>query len=117
MKNKNLTSQNIKNYLLKEIPEFKTNKEAPIEELLGEFTQFILSQYRQINLQQKNSKILFELIRRGLNIMEQAIRSPNLELQELISVYFLETLQGEEYYEEIREILGPKLREELRHWE
>ena len=122
MKDKNLTSKNIANYLLKEIPEFQSFYEKQpdsedLESLLEEFTRFVLHQYRQLDLKRGDPQSPLQLLKKCLDFMEKGFCSPDPELQELISVYFLENLQGEEYYEEIREMLGPRLREELRYWE
>ncbi len=124
-KEEKLNYQNFIPLLFKEIPEFKKTaseysnckKQLSPEIILGDLTQFIIEECYQFNLTQQQSNSHHQRIRSTLDFLEKGMNSSDSKIHELISVYFLENLLGEEHYEQIREMLGPNLREELRTWE
>lgn len=119
-----LTYQNFIPLLFKEIPEFKESVPEYSEEtrelkhsiLLGDLTQFLIEQFYQFNLTKKQSQLHYQRIRKVLDFLEKGMNSRDPKIHELISVYFLENLLGEQYYDQIESMLGSKLKEELQTW-
>jgi len=89
--------------------------------LLTDFTRFLRESYRKSISGTADSGYWDQLVEKSLNLMERAMGSSE-DLQELVSVSFLESLLPDpgddgELYRGIKSLLGPKLREELRHYE
>lgn len=108
--------------LMKEIPEFKPVYKEHIDYyegllphvLMGDFTRFVVDNYRRGIAAEADSERHMDVVRRSLDFMERVMASPDLKLQELVSVSFLENLhQASEDYEGIKALLGPRLRREL----
>ena len=79
--------------------------------LFGDITRFIMEGLAAEGKALQDAK-------RVLAILEHAMGSADEDVQNLVSVSFLENLDQEaSMYESIRAALGPNLRKELRHYE
>lgn len=82
--------------------------------LMGDVTRFVISQH-QLELK---SRSLSPVLDRCLSFLEKAMQADSQEVQELLSVSFLENLaQSDDLYFSIRSRLGPALKAELRSYE
>lgn len=82
--------------------------------LMGDITRFVIAQHQNELDSQTRSSIL----ERCLDFLEKGITEEVEEVQELISVSFLENLaQSDALYDSIRSRLGPSLRAELEFYE
>ena len=119
-----LTYENIFEIIVKEIPEFKSVYDEHIldyEELLphvlmGDFTRFVVNMYEESKSTNEN-KYCFDVFLKALSIVEAAMNSIDINLQELISVSFLENVLGEELSNEIKLHLGESSLKELEKYE
>ena len=112
--------------LVQEVPEFKSvfdEHKDYYEELLphvlmGDFTRFVIDGYRKGAGGEAGSEHHMEATRKSLEVMERAMSSSDPDLQELVSVSFLENLdQSDAEYEGIKALLGPNLRRQLAEYE
>jgi len=77
---------------------------------MGDVTRFVVSSY-------KNKENLVS-VKKILDLLDQAIRSEDEKLQELVSVSFLENLPQEEAcFNDIKKLMSDDLRDELALYE
>lgn len=113
--------------LLAEVPEFGPIYNAHVDYydvllphvLMGDFTRFLFDVYRRSISETDNSGQWQQLVARSLSLMERAINSSDIALQNLISVSFIENLLPSkeddlEVYNDLKKLLGTRLREELK---
>ncbi len=112
--------------LMKEVPDFKSvfdEHKDYYEELLphvlmGDFTRFLIDSYRKGAGGEAGSEHHLDVTRTSLEVMERAMSSSDPNLQELVSVSFLENLdQSDAAYEGIKALLGPNLIRQLAEYE
>ena len=127
MESHELTYKSFVPQLLVEIPEFKPIYDEHIADydeilphvLMGAFTRFLFDAYKKSKSPDANGEAYKQVVERSLNLMERAMGNGDLGVQNLISVSFLENLWPSEQadlpvYNEIKLLLGPQLRNELR---
>ena|SRR5258708_304553 len=112
--------------LLEYVPEFKSvydehrryYGEVLPHVLLADFTRFILDAYAKSIKSEHHSQSYHKIFDRGVDLMEHALESTDPKLRELVAVSFLENLdQAEDFYSEIRSLLGPRLKAQLLTYE
>jgi hypothetical protein len=110
--------------LLAELPGFKEIYDAHLRDydtilphvLVGDLTRYVIRAYRQMSTDASGQAR--RVVDRALALLEQAMQSTDAQLQELVSVSFLENLpQADEDYDAIKALLGPHLEKELAHYE
>ena len=115
--------------LLHKVPEFQPTYHQHVVEfdevlphvLMGDFTRFFYLAYLRSNEDNPDAQKWRNVVRDSLGLLEEAISSSDSRLRNLISVSFLENLvpsiegkaEQQQTYKQVKELLGPKLREEL----
>ncbi len=108
--------------LLSQVPEFRPfydehiadNDELLPHVLMADFTRFLIDAHLRATSEADDVGRWGQLVERSLALLEDGMGSSDDDLQNAISVSFLEHLEwAEEAYDEIKSLLGPKLREEL----
>ena len=119
-----LTYDNIFNNVLEKAPGFapiydehiKDNDEVLHHVLMGELTTYAIKLYRTGHKERDDrSRETLDAI---LDLLEQAIQSPDGNLQELVAVSFVENLgRADEDYDGMRALLRPALLKQLKAFE
>lgn len=126
MQNRELDCSTVFQQLLVDVPEFKSIYDKHLDDydellphvLLGDFTRFLVDAYRRSIKDATESELYHQIVTKSLDFLERAINASDPKLQELVSVSFLENLhQAEEVYEDIKALLGLRLRKELISYE
>jgi hypothetical protein len=130
MESQQLSYKSFVPQLLLEIPEFTSIYNEHIADydevlphvLMGAFTRFLFDAYKKSKLPDANGEAYKQVVDRSLGFMERAMGKGDLGVQNLISVSFLENLWPSEQvdiavYNEIKLLLGPLLRNELRFYD
>lgn len=114
-----VTYQNVGEYLITAIPEFKDLFEEHLKDydqclphpLFGDFTRFFIEVYRS----SKNEPEKQRLLRRCSDIIEQLLLSKDKKLSDLALVSFLENLhQAGNDYEAVKRALGKEATKQLK---
>ncbi len=118
---KKINYQNISEYLLEKIPEFRSDFNEYFKNqhgenlqhvLFGDFTRFFVRKYYE-SQQDIGAK---EVVLRCAELIEEMLEQQNLDLKGLVLVSFLENLYDpkEAYYQGIKSYLKPKTLELLK---
>jgi hypothetical protein len=108
--------------VLAHIPQFQPgyyeqvadNEEFLHHVLMGDFTRFVINSYRKSISDDEDAPEWHGVVIKSLDLLEQGMSSSDDALWNLVSVSFLENLwQAEDSYEDIKQHLGPTLRQEL----
>jgi hypothetical protein len=119
-----LTYDNIFNNVLEKVPSFapiydehiKDNDELLHHVLMGDITRYAIRLYREGR--KKRDSRSHETLDTILQLLEEAIQSPDANLQELVALSFVENLgQADDDYDGIRALLKPALLKRLRAFE
>jgi len=90
--------------------------------LLGDFTRFLFDAYRRSISGANDASKWHEVVNKSMDFMEEALSSPDSDVENLIVASFVENLQPSEeqdleVFEALKPLLGPKLRKWQSYWD